>query len=142
MISIIDDKNLLDFDMVYQFTTTYSFSKGISREKFNMAVHNSWCFGIMVYNKQVGFARLITDYATFAFLKDLFILPDYRNNGYALSLVKHIISKIKEKDIRRTMLGTFDQHSLFKNCGFDNLKYPNRFMEYDLFEDYITDSKW
>ena len=74
MISIIDDKNLLDFDMVYQFTTTYSFSKGISREKFNMAVHNSWCFGIMVYNKQVGFARLITDYATFAFLKDLFII--------------------------------------------------------------------
>lgn len=141
-IYVTDDKTKIDFDMVYEFTTKHSFSKGISRAKFDVAMINSWCFGIFVDDQQVGFTRLITDYATFACFRDVFILPEYRNQSYALILMQHVMGKIKEKDFKRVMLGTLDKHNLFKKIGLSELKNPEWFMEYQIFDDYATESKW
>ena len=141
-VCVTDDKTKIDFDMVYEFITKHSFSKGISRAKFDVAMNNSWCFGIFVDNQQVGFTRLITDYATFGWFRDVFILPENRNQSYALILMQYVIGKIKEKDFIRVMLGTLDKHNLFKKIGLSELKNPERFMEYQIFDDYATESKW
>ncbi len=141
-VSVTDDKAKIDFDMVYEFTTNHSLSKGISRAKFDVAMNNSWCFGVFVGDKQVGFARLITDHATFGWFRDVFILPEYRNQSYAITLMQYAMDKIKEKDFRRVMLGTLDKHGLFKKIGLSELKNPEWFMEYQIFDDYATESKW
>lgn len=141
-IYVTDDKTKIDFDMVYEFTTKHSFSKGISRARFDVAMNNSWCFGIFVNDKQVGFTRLITDYATFGWFRDVFILPEYRRQGYALMLMQYVVDKVKEKDFRRIMLGTLDKHNLFKKVGLSELKNPEWFMEYQIFDDYVSEGKW
>jgi N-acetylglutamate synthase-like GNAT family acetyltransferase len=71
----------------------------------------------MTNEKQIGFARFITDYATFAMMRDVFILPEYRQQGYAQMLIQHMLNEIKEHDIRRVMLGTIDSHGLYKKLG-------------------------
>lgn len=143
MTHISDDKTKIDFDLVYEFTTKHSFSKGISRARFDKAMENSWCFGIFKSDgTQVGYCRLITDYATFAMVRDVFVLPQYRGNGYALASLQHVIKKLQDLDIRRVMLGTLDKHRLFEKIGFSLLQHPEYFMEYDHFTNYATQAKW
>ena len=143
MIYITDDKTKMNLQLVYEFTTNHSFSKGLSRARFDKAIENSWCFGVFDNNdRQLGFCRLITDYATFAMVRDVFVFPQYRGNGYAVVLLQHVIKTVQDLDIRRVMLGTLDKHRLFEKIGFSLLQHPEYFMECDHFTDYATQAKW
>ena len=128
--SISTDKSLLDFDVIYQFLNEDSYwSQGIPIEKLKRAIENSLCFGVYLENKQVGFTRVVTDKATFAYLCDVFILPDYRGIGLSKWLIQTIIANPELQGLRRWSLATADAHGLYKQFGFTPLVKPERWME-------------
>jgi N-acetylglutamate synthase-like GNAT family acetyltransferase len=129
---ISSDPSLLDLTVVHEFLTTSYWAKGISRETVKLSLENSLCFGVYIINAQVGFARLITDRATFAYLADVFILPEYRQHGLAKMLIKEIINHSDLQGIRHWILATRDAHSLYRKFGFQQLCEPSRMMEKSL----------
>jgi len=125
-----DDKNLLDIDIIYNFLSNCYWSKNVPLATVKKAIENSLCFGVYTTeHQQVGFARMITDKATFAYLADVFILPEFRGQG----LSKQLISYIKEHDelqgLRRIVLATADAHQLYQQYEFTSLNNPEYFME-------------
>ena len=127
---ISSDKRELDIDTIHAFLRDDAYwSKGISRETLERAVDGSMCFGAYVQGKQVAFARLVTDRATFAYLCDVFVLPDYRKRGYGQALMRHIFESDLLKELRRIMLVTSDAHALYRPHGFAALAHPDRHME-------------
>ena len=127
---VSDEKNLLDIEMLHQFLSQCYWSKDIPLSTLTTALENSLCFGIYNNkNQQVGFARLITDHATFAYLADVFILSEFRGIG----LSKKLISTIKQhpscQGLRRIVLATADAHELYKQYGFTSLNNADSFME-------------
>ncbi|MEO8887097.1 MAG: GNAT family N-acetyltransferase [Mucilaginibacter sp.] len=127
--TISTDKNLLDFDVIYNFLDKDSYwSQGVPIEKLKAAIKNSLCFGIYKDDKQVGFARVITDKATFAYLCDVFVLPDYRNLGLSKWLVQTIMNYPELQGLRRWALATVDAHGLYSQFGFAPLNNTERWM--------------
>ena len=127
---ISTDKNLLYFDAIYNYLNQESYwAQGIPVETLKRAIENSVCFGIYQQNKQAGFARVITDKATFAYICDLFILPDYRRHGLSKWLVQNIVCHPEFKDLRRWSLATVDAHGLYSQFGFTQISKPDRWME-------------
>jgi N-acetylglutamate synthase-like GNAT family acetyltransferase len=129
---ISSDPSLLDLTVVHEFLTTSYWAKGISRETVKLSVENSLCFGVYIMKVQVGFARLITDRATFAYLADVFIIPEYRHRGLAKMLIKEIINQSDLQRIPRWILATRDAHLLYRKFGFQQLSEPSRMMEKSL----------
>src|ERR1700761_4196593 len=128
--SISTDKSLLDFDVIYRFLSEDSYwSQGIPAEKLKRAIENSLCFGVYIRNTQVGFTRVITDKATFAYLCDVFILPGYRGLGLSKWLIQTIIAYPELQGLRRWSLATADAHGLYRQFGFNPLVKPERWME-------------
>ncbi|KHJ37416.1 acetyltransferase (GNAT) family protein [Pedobacter glucosidilyticus] len=128
--SISTDKSLLDFEMIFNFLSQESYwAKGISKERLEKAIQHSICYGLYHQQKQIGFARLITDESTFAYVADVFILPDYRKQGLSKWLVQSIINNDDLKGIKRWLLATLDAHGLYKQFGFEPLKSADRFLE-------------
>ncbi|WP_233854496.1 GNAT family N-acetyltransferase [Paraburkholderia sp. HD33-4] len=120
----------LDLDMVYTFLSRETpWAKGMPRATFERAVAGSLCFGGFVDGKQIAFARLITDAATFAYLCDVFVLPVYRGRGYASVLMKHIFASPSLASLRRIVLVTTDAHHVYAPHGFTSLANPERYME-------------
>ena len=135
--SINAEESKLDLEFVFAFLSTESYwAKGISREIFTKSVENSLCFGVYLENKQIGFARVITDYATFAYLADIFIEKSYRKQGLSKWLIQTILNYSPLKNLRRWMLATADAQNLYKQFGFVNLSNPQRFMQ--IFNPYPT----
>lgn len=133
---ISTDKALLDLPMIHHFLNEISYwGKGISFDLVNTSVQNSLCFGVYHQNKQIGFARVITDQATFAYLSDVFILPDYRKMGLSKWLIQIICDHSYLKNVRRFVLATADAHGLYKQFGFVEMKSQNRWME--IFQPYL-----
>jgi GNAT superfamily N-acetyltransferase len=127
--SISTDRSLLDIDMIYHYLSDESYwSKGITRERVIASIENSLCFGIYKGDKQVGFARLITDKATFAYLCDVFVLDSYRKLGLSKWLVQTILSQPDLQGLRRWLLATADAHRLYNQFGFLPLTSPERWM--------------
>ncbi|TKB97530.1 GNAT family N-acetyltransferase [Pedobacter cryophilus] len=127
---ISTDKSLLDFDFIFNFLNHQSYwAKGISKEKLQMAIQESVCFGIYHEQQQIGFARVISDKSTFAYLADVFIIPAYRKQGLSKWLVQTILAYADFKDLKRWLLATADAHELYKKFGFDSLSQPDRFMQ-------------
>lgn len=93
------------------------------------SIKNSLCVGIYREDRQLGFARIITDYATFAYLADVFVDPSFRGNGLSKLLMRFIFSFEFVSGLRRFMLGTRDAHGLYQQSGFLPLTHPERFME-------------
>ncbi|WHY71199.1 GNAT family N-acetyltransferase [Fictibacillus enclensis] len=130
------DKSDLELDVIYNFLSNESYwSKGISMEDVINSINNSvLCFGMYYIDpinkekKQVGFARVISDLVTFAYLTDVFILKDFRKQGLGKWLIKIIID-YEELKIRRIMLCTDDGHTLYSKYGFASLDKPNLFMQ-------------
>jgi len=125
-----DDKSLLNIDVVFKFLTNCYWSKGVPLTTLKKAIENSLCFGVYTAeHQQIGFARMITDKATFAYLADVFILPEHRGQG----LSKKLITFIKEHDelqgLRRVVLATADAHQLYQQFDFTPLHNPEYFME-------------
>jgi N-acetylglutamate synthase-like GNAT family acetyltransferase len=134
---ITTDKSLIDFEVVYNYLNDDSYwAQGIPKEKLKKAIENSICFSVLKEKEQVGFARVISDQATFAYICDVFILPKARGNGLSKWLMQTIMNHPDLQGLRRWSLATFDAHGLYKQFGFKEISRPDRWME--IFKPYIT----
>lgn len=126
---ISTDEERLDLDMVHGFLTESYWAEGISREVVARSIENSLCFGVFCDGKQIGFARVISDYATFAYVGDVFVLESYRGYGLGKWLMECIVGHPRLQGLRRWTLLTRDAHGLYGQFGFMPLKRPERYME-------------
>ncbi|MHC5757424.1 GNAT family N-acetyltransferase [Nostoc sp.] len=122
------DKSKLDIQMIHDFLQISYWAENIPLATVEKSINNSLCFGLYEDNQQVGFARVITDYATSALLKDVFILEPYRGQGLGKWFVEYILEYPELQDIQRWMLGTKDAHGLYRRYGFKNLTEPEKIM--------------
>lgn len=129
MLEISTQKSKLQVEVIHQFLTTTYWAKGRTLEEVKKSIENSFCFGVYIQGKQVGFARLATDYTVFAYLMDVFILPEYRGKGYSKELMKSINEEPKLQSCKVFMLKTSDAHELYKQFGYTELKQPEKVME-------------
>lgn len=126
---ISTDRHRIDVAAVHAYLTQSYWSPGISRKVVERAIENSLCFGVYVGAQQAGFARVISDKATFAYLADVFILEPHRGKGLSKWLIEFITSHEELQGLRRFMLATKDAHSLYEQFGFVPLANPSRMME-------------
>lgn len=125
---ISTDKNILDIDFIHQFLTSSYWAKGRSKDEVAVSIENSMCFGIYVDQKQIGFARVLTDYVVFGYLMDVFITEKHRGKGYAKLLMKAILEHPNLQNIDRWMLATKDAHTLYRQFGFQAIPDPSKLM--------------
>jgi N-acetylglutamate synthase-like GNAT family acetyltransferase len=124
------NKALLNIPLIHAYLSGESYwSKHIPRETVEKAIEHSICFGAYDENNQIGFARVVTDHATFGYLADVFVLGDYRGRGISKNLMELIMEVTDQLNLRRFMLATLDAHSLYTKYGFTALKNPDRIME-------------
>jgi GNAT superfamily N-acetyltransferase len=126
---ISTDKGRLDLEVIHGFLTTSYWAAGRPLQVIERSIENSLAFGVYKAGEQVGFARVITDYATFAWIADVFILDSDRGRGLGKWLIETIISHPELQRFRRWVLATKDAHELYRRFGFDELKRPERWME-------------
>ncbi len=120
----------MNIKVIYEFISTSYWANGIPEKTLHKAIQNSLCFAVFTsLNEQVGFARVVTDYATYAYLADVFILPPHRGKGLSKWLVSEIIAHPELQGLRRFSLVTNDAHNLYSQFGFKHLVNPERFME-------------
>lgn len=130
---ISTDPALLDTETIHSFLTQSYWAQGIPPELVTKSIQNSLCFGLFDSNRQIGFARAITDYSTFAYLSDVFILADYQGRGLGQWLIECIIACPSLQGIRRLLLATEDAQQFYQKCGFTPLNKPENFMEIHFF---------
>ena len=128
-VSISTDKNLLDVDYIHHFLAKSYWAKGISKYAVEKSISNSFCFGIYKTGKQIGFARVITDFTTFAYLADVFIDRNQRGKGFGKKLIYEVLNHEELKDLKRWHLLTDDAHGLYKQYGFESPADPPKHME-------------
>lgn len=126
---ISEDKSRLNIDVVHGYLTTSYWSPGIPRLIVERSIQESLCFGVYFDSEQIGFARVVTDKATFAYLADVFILEPHRGQGLSKQLMAHISACSDLQGLRRFMLATKDAHSLYAQFGFSELGNPPSYME-------------
>ena len=127
---ISTDKSKIDLDYVHEFLSNSYWSPGVPMETVKRAMQNSLCFGVYDNGRQVGYARIITDTATFAYLADVFIDENYRGKGLGKWLVKVILAHPDLQGLRRIILATKDAHSLYAQFGFIAFTTPERWMAF------------
>ncbi|MFD2167388.1 GNAT family N-acetyltransferase [Thalassotalea euphylliae] len=119
MYRVTTDKALMNFDVIYGFISQSYWAKGIPVDTMKKAFDHSLCFAVLdEKGNQVGFARMITDYATFAYLADVFILETHRGEGLSKKLMTAIHEYPELQGLRRIMLATFDAHGLYEQFGY------------------------
>lgn len=118
---VTTDSSRLDVDVIYSYLSQSYWAAGIPRHIVEKSIDNSLCFGVFHQQAQVGFARLVTDMATFAYLADVFILPEYRGKGLSKWLMEVIHSHPELQTLRRWMLATRDAHGLYSQFGWVTL---------------------
>ncbi|HTK20887.1 MAG TPA: GNAT family N-acetyltransferase [Mucilaginibacter sp.] len=127
---ISTDKTLLDLGVIYNYLDKESYwAKGIAVERLKTAIEHSICFGVYHHKKQIGFARVITDQATFAYIADVFILSEYRKQGLSKWLIQTIRTYPVLQGLRRWMLATADAHGLYSQFDFAAITNADRWME-------------
>ena len=126
---ISTDPARIDAVMVHEFLTNSYWANGIPLETVRRSMENSLCFGIYHGRRQIGFARVITDRATFAYLGDVFVLERWRGRSLSKWLMQCIMGHPDLQGLRRWMLATGDAHGLYQQYGFSMLKAPERWME-------------
>ncbi|QEC50942.1 N-acetylglutamate synthase-like GNAT family acetyltransferase [Anseongella ginsenosidimutans] len=121
----------MDVQAVHEFLSRESYwAKDIPLRLVEESLKNSWCLGAFDQNgRQAGFARLITDYTTFAYLADVFVLETHRGQGISKTMMEYIMQEPWVKNLRRLMLATIDAHGLYQQYGFVPLDKPERFLE-------------
>ena len=130
---ISTDKSKLNPEVIFDYLCNQSYwAKGRSRETVEKSIKNSLCFGVYdAANKQVGFARVVTDYTIFAWLMDVFILPGYQGKGLGKLLMAEIINHKNLQAVKKWGLGTKDAHGLYEQFGFTHLAKPENMMEFE-----------
>lgn len=128
---ISTDKSLLDINLIYHYLSLESYwATGRSKETIKKSIHHSLCFGIYDNtHKQLGFARVVSDYAVFAWLMDVFVLDDYQGKGLGKQLINAIVNHQDLQGLKRWGLGTKDAHGLYEKFGFKSLSEPDKMME-------------
>jgi hypothetical protein len=129
MISVSSDKNKLDIPFILSELKQVSWLAPKTLEEVQTVIDASFCFGIYLEDKQIGFCRVITDYVVFAYVMDVFITAEQRGKGYASQLIKKMLLDPKLKDVKLWRLATSDAHFLYKKFGFDSLAHPKKMME-------------
>ena len=124
------DPRRLEVDVVHQFLHHESYwARGIPRDVVEKSIRHSLCFGVYHGGRQVGFARVVTDYAVFAYLADVFVLPQHRGRGVSKQLIGTILSHPRLQGLRKWSLGTRDAHGLYAQFGFGPPAHPDYQME-------------
>lgn len=123
------NKSLLDIEVIHRFLVRSYWAEGIPRSTVEQSIEHSLCFGLFDEGTQIGFARVISDHATFAYLSDVFVLEDYRGLGLSKWMMSCIQSMDSLQGLRRFMLATADAHGLYEQYGFKALSKPERLME-------------
>ncbi len=126
---ISTDPARLDVDAIIDMLTRAYWAKGRPRERTERALQNSLVFGVYDGERQIGLARVVTDYAIFAYLCDVFIHEDYRAHGLGKWLMQTIMSHPELQGLRRWTLATRDAHGLYRQFGWKSLEAPERWME-------------
>jgi len=126
---ISTDPARIDLDVVHGFLTGSYWAEGIPPEVVRRSIEHSLCFGLYQDRRQIGFARVITDRATFAYLGDVFVLEAFRGRGLARWLLEVVQSHPELQGLRRWVLLTRDAHALYRQAGWTSLAAPDRYME-------------
>src|SRR5512146_1056100 len=121
---ISTDPERLDLDAITDMLTRAYWASGRSRERTERAIRNSLVFGVYDGDRQIGMARVVSDYAIFAYLCDVFILEEYRGRGLGKWLMEAVFSHPDLQGLRRWVLATKDAHGLYRQFGFDGLANP------------------
>ena len=116
---ISTDRSKLDLDVIYTFLTRSYWAAGIPRATVARSIENSLCFGVYDNSNQIGFARVISDFATYAYIADVFILEQYRERGLGKELMASIMAHPELQGLRRWSLGTRDAQGLYAQFGFE-----------------------
>ena len=127
--TISDDASRLDRGVIHRFLADSYWAKGIPRDVVDRSIENSLCFGVYDGGAQVGFARVITDFATFAYVADVFVLESHRGQGLGLWLMETMRAHPDLQGLRRWSLVTRDAHALYRRVGFADVSNPGRWME-------------
>jgi GNAT superfamily N-acetyltransferase len=123
-------KENMDVTTIHRFLSEDSYwARGIPFELVDNSLANSYCIGAFVDEKQVGFGRVITDYYTFAWLADFFVLPEFRGQGISKKMLSYMFEQPWSKRLRRIMLNTSDAHGLYRQFEFTNLANPGNILE-------------
>ncbi|MFN2384684.1 MAG: GNAT family N-acetyltransferase [Thermoanaerobaculia bacterium] len=123
------DERRLDRDAIHDFLRKSYWAAGIPRDVLERSIDHALCFGLYDGPRQIGFARVITDHATFAYLSDVYVLGEYRGRGLATWLMEVVLDHPDLQGLRRWMLATHDAHGLYRKVGFRDLAHPERLME-------------
>jgi GNAT superfamily N-acetyltransferase len=126
---VTTDRARLDLDVVHAFLRRAYWSPGVPRDTVERAIAGSLAFGLFEHDRQIGFARTITDGATFAYLADVFVLETRRGRGLGVFLMESVMAHPALQGLRRFALATRDAHDLYRRFGFTPLSAPDRFME-------------
>lgn len=126
---ITSDRSRLDLSAIHAFLTQSYWSPGVPRAVVERAIANSICFGVFYAGQQVGFARVVSDKATFAYLADVYVLEAHRGGGLAHRMMVAVKQHPELQGLRRMLLATRDAHGLYAKHGFKPLATPDRMME-------------
>ena len=128
-ITISTDKSQLDVAFIQNFLKDIYWAAGRTVDEVQTTIDASVCFGIYADGKQIGFARVITDYVVFAYLMDVFITPERRGRGYSSMLIKAMMEAPQLQQVKIWRLATTDAHFLYEKFGFTSLAHPEKMME-------------
>jgi len=128
-LAVSTDPSRLDRSLIARFLAGSYWAKGIPQEVVDRSIEGSLCFGLYRGPKQLGFARVITDYATFAYLADVFVVETSRGEGLGVWMMEVIMRHPRLQNLRRWMLATRDAHRLYEKFGWRSLENPERIME-------------
>jgi len=127
--TVSTDPAKLDLNAIHHFLTNCYWSEGIPKEIVERAVRHSLCFGLYEEEKQIGFARVISDFTTYAYLCDVYVLESFRGKGLGTWLMSCVMKHPDLQGLRRFTLLTRDAHGLYQKFGFAAAKNPSRYME-------------
>jgi len=128
-LQISTDQSLLDVDLIINFLRQSYWAKNHTAAEIKNSIKNCLCFGLYENQKQIGFARVLTDYTFSAWLADVFILSDIQKTGYGQFLLKYILDFPELKNIKRWRLATEDAHKFYEKFGFSAIEKPEKLME-------------
>lgn len=126
---VSDDRWRVDREVVHRFLADCYWASGIPREVVERSIRHSLCFGVYHAGAQVGFGRVITDRATFAYLADVFVLEAHRGRGLSKFMMECVVGHPELQGLRRFLLGTADAHGLYARFGFAAPRRPEIWME-------------